>query len=309
MTETWRYDNWRSLFRRMAPTHIVVEDIVYSDLPTSIIDVLDQILCAGDNPQSSDLVCIQKLDARAVEVVYFDDVKQADGRPSYVYEGTREWMQDEISKWFGDHWRVRRKDYDVKARNHPQRMIIERVDRVNFRYSSDSVEEAEAMRVERPDGVPDDVDTYGDLEHVVEVPDRVGSRYVDRRADVFTIETASGSKHLVPGRDLCQAPVGAVVESYCGHEFDHETILDEHRVRHYARYLLHDHGEKRSDIDDPSPDEVLGDDLCQLCWRSYGDPKTSPLDGSVTGHVRPIRQRAYWWAANGYRDTGALLER
>lgn len=276
MGDDWeRYENsarrWETIQMR---------EVVYSDLPPGAEDVIRDLVmtsqCHGRYMER-----VQRLNPQTIELVWYDDIDgDSDGKPTEIGDNVLQNVQYVLAQFFGEHWRVSRKDDNRRWDNvHPQRAVIRRVECQRFQYREESHEEYLEMLHGRPEGLPDDVGRWEDYAPYEQPPEAQG-RYDVR--DVYIHETSTGTRHIVPGRDLRTTHHTADVKTECGRTVPTDVLVDVADLTHLAAHIE----TPTVDEEDQHPEAVFGDDLCGACWKSYQRPRKSP-DGTVKRRVPP----------------------
>lgn len=249
-------------------SNIKMRELVYSDLPESAVDAIRDFIMV-DECKERQIERVERLDPQTLQIVWYDDEmdrpddQEDPSRISHIYISR---VREIIQNIFGEQWRVQRKrDERYWNNKNPQRVVVRRADHQRFKYTDESEGEYQMMLHGRPDGVPDGVERYRELDHIPEVP-------VDGKRDVFVYETGTGTKHLLPafGEDL----VVHEQSCECGLTVQPEEIIEDDSIQHYAEVMqeivdrvVEDGIDSRSfDLD---PNSVLKDDLCSSCWSSH----------------------------------------
>lgn len=273
--------------------NIQMLDLVYSDLSADVAAAIETIVRV-DECLGAHIERVYKVDSETIEIVWYDNVG-GDGKPSHVYSHYVNAVRDRIQDLFGEHWRVRRKpDGRRDGEDHPQRVLVKRADHQRFMYVDESPSEYKANLYGRPANAPDHADRYGDLSHFPDIPDEMA--HLKDQRDIWTYDVGTGTKHLVRGvRGLI---IGVPVETQCGRELDAETLVDGEGIRHYAEVLGDVSAERFVDSDtepvdlvfwDLDPGNVLGEALCDRCWKRYART-VKWADGTVKRHEPPTGQ-------------------
>lgn len=285
-------------------TNIHMKELVADDLPGNAVEGIRRAIIDVNEVNGDSIVDVRRLDGKTVEIVYygdeFDQDRPDDELPSKVPNWIVDRIQNLLIDLFGPLWRVRRKE-DTRRRDGEsiQRLVVQRIVAQRFRYEEESHAEYLFNLHGSPEGVPEGVERYGDLESIPTPPEPITN---SSELDMFVYESSAGTKHLIRGSGwygLRQTWVVKDVECLCGHEVDNEAVIDG-EVRHLAGHIAdhaYDAGLDLS-VDDPSPDKVFGDDLCGSCWRSYcGVDSNGDVDHPTIAFLPLLR-----WAEEGEHD-------
>jgi hypothetical protein len=268
-------------------TDIIMQEVVWSDLPAGADEAIEDFIrvdkCSGDG-----IARVHRLNPQTIEVVWYDD-EEKDAGPTEVSGRYIRNVRHVIQEMFGEQWRVSRKE-DQRRWNdeHPQRAIIRRADHQRFKYREESDDHYLLNLHGRPDNTPEGVDHVGQLDHYREYPVLFADDGDPR--DVYVYETGTETVHLLP---LVRDRVVAVDQQCeCGLTVEPEEIVDGERIQHYADYL-DDALTAPFDPEDevvtydghPDPGQIIGDDLCGRCWKSYA--RTKKTAGRVRDHEAP----------------------
>jgi hypothetical protein len=280
--------------RRRIKNYMDIEfrEPIFSELDSHAVEGIRQILMGETGIKYHCIDSIQLLDDHTIEIVYHGDGEK---KIKTMY---RNRLEDRIQSWFGEHWRLRRKvDHRRHDGRNKQRFVLRRVEGYHVQYPGQSDEEWEIMMNGTPEGVPDDVSLWAEVDGYGDWPSVIDS--VDRKADLFVYTSSSGTQHLMYGYGANMADTGlrrtSVASGYtcpCGTTVDRETLAEGSDVKHYRHYV--EQKIRRAPGDTPvssldlDPQSVLSN-LCGSCWKSYGVAEKRYVDDGmkVVGYNAP----------------------
>lgn len=255
----------------------------YAPVPDATVRAVRKLV-NSDRTKGDHVEKVARHDETAVEVVWYDDWGEDDdddddrhsSGPTKVSDYVLTRLQEDLQSFFGELWRVDRKPDDRRRDGkNVQRALVRRVSHLDFAYSDDDAAEVEFMRNEKPDGVADWVEEWGDCDHWRDEPN-----YVDTDTNLYLYETSTGTQHLLTPTSyryngFYHSYVTEGGHTVCGRGLDPQTLADptnfEHfpvRAHEHQERLVTEHDRARYDIR-VDPMGVLGDQLCGSCWRSY----------------------------------------
>lgn len=284
------YDEPTHFERRNLPGHTTVEGPVYAELDDHAVRAVEAVV-RSDETEGHEVEKVRKDSATAIEVVWYDDYRDGDSGPTKVDNYVISHFRDALQDFFGEHWQVDRKPDDRRrSGENVQRVLVRRVTALDFKYTSESDEDAKLIRHGTPEGVPDDARQWGDLDRFQSTP-----YSIDTEANIYTYESSTGTVHIFAGEEeytegLWSSSVTEGTTTECGQPISPTQLATSDAIAHYARVAAaHD---AETGLGEPlDPYHVLDEDaLCGSCWRSYGRVKT---DGD--GNVITIQSPDYDW--------------